>query len=317
MSTTLTATQAATIKAIVNLFETGFVLGDYGQVTVLGGDTGHLTFGRSQTTLGSGNLHALLDRYCSNPGARFGHLLRRVLPQADARDPALDTDTKLHNLLRASADDLVMRDLQDEFFDEVYFEPAAAAAERFGVGTPLGQAVVYDSFVHGSWRRIRDRVQGTPQDRGEEAWIEDYVATRRQWLATHPRADLRATVYRMDALARLIELGAWGLPLPLVVRGVEISTLTLTGSPPGVFDGPQPGTRDLAFLTTQTLLRGLDVRIVQLALSELGSNIRADGIFGRVSSLRVAEHQDALGLPASGVADRAMVLALAREIGLG
>ena len=62
MSTTVTATQAATIKAIVNFFETGHVLGDYGQVTVLAGDTGHLTFGRSQTTLGSGNLHKLLER---------------------------------------------------------------------------------------------------------------------------------------------------------------------------------------------------------------------------------------------------------------
>ena len=60
MPTTLTQTR--TIQAIVNLFETSQVRGDYGQVTVLAGDTGHLTFGRSQTTLGSGGLHDLIAR---------------------------------------------------------------------------------------------------------------------------------------------------------------------------------------------------------------------------------------------------------------
>ena len=202
MSTTVTATQAATIKAIVNLFETGHLLGDYGQVTVLAGDTGHLTFGRSQTTLGSGNLHKLLERYCHNPGARFRRLIMPVLPRTAARDTTLDGDARLHNVMRASADDEVMRDLQDEFFDEVYFIPATKAAERMGIGSPLGLAVVYDSFVHGSWVRIRDRVAGTLEALGERLWVDRYVTARRRWLASHPRADLRTTVYRMDALRR-------------------------------------------------------------------------------------------------------------------
>jgi chitosanase len=42
-------------QAIVNLFETSEVLGDYGNASVLPDDTGHLSSGRSQTTLGSGN----------------------------------------------------------------------------------------------------------------------------------------------------------------------------------------------------------------------------------------------------------------------
>ena len=217
----LTATQIRTIQAIVNLFETGHVLGDYGQVTVMAGDTGHLTFGRSQTTLGSGNLHRLLEQYCSNGGARFGRRLAVVLPRTAARDAVLDRDMKLHNVLRASADDPVMRDTQDEFFDEMYFRPAMKTADRNEIGEPLGRTVVYDSFVHGSWRRIRDRVEGTPQSRGERVWVKEYVVARRSWLAAHPRADLRATVYRMDALGRLIELGAWGLELPVVVRAAE------------------------------------------------------------------------------------------------
>jgi chitosanase len=310
----LTDTQARTIKAIVNLFETSHVLGDYGQVTVLAGDTGHLTFGRSQTTLGSGNLHRLLQEYCNNAGARFGQRLRVVLPRTEARDTVVDTDLKLHNVLRATADDPVMRDVQDEFFDETYFWPAMKAAERDGITQPLGKAVVYDSFVHGSWKRIRQRVDGTPASLGEHAWVEAYVEARRSWLETHLRADLRATVYRMDALKRLIGLGLWGLELPLVVRGSEISTATLSGVPPGSYDGPQPGTRELAFQSSSLLVRGLDVRLVQLALSERGADIRADGVFGRASGNCVADHQRAIGVPVTGVADRPLVLALAAAV---
>lgn len=311
----LTAIQGRTLEAIVNLFETGHVLGDYGQVTVLAGDTGHLTFGRSQTTLGSGNLHKLLQQYCDNAGARFGRRLAAFLPRVAARDNALDSDARLHNLLRATADDPVMRDVQDQFFTDVYFLPAMRTADRQGIGLPLGRAVVYDSFVHGSWAKIRDRVSGTPASRGEKAWVSDYVAARRNWLATHPRGDLRPTVYRMDAFLRLIELDAWGLELPLVVRDAEISQLTLSGTPPGAYAGPSPGTREISLASaTSPLLRGLDVRLVQLALSERGAAIRADGVFGRVSAERVADHQRSVGAPVTGVVDRAMALALAQEV---
>ena len=55
----MTATQRRTAEAIVNIFETSEVRGNYGSVTVIPEDTGHLTFGRSQTTLASGNLHDL------------------------------------------------------------------------------------------------------------------------------------------------------------------------------------------------------------------------------------------------------------------
>jgi chitosanase len=207
-----------------------------------------------------------------------------------------------------------MRDTQDEFFDRTYFQPAVRTADRDGITEPLGVAVVYDSFVHGSWARIRDRVEGTPESRGEREWIADYVDARREWLATHPRAALRATVYRMDAMRRLIELGAWGLELPLVVRGAEVSFSTLSGVPPGAFDGPQPGTRDIAFFTSSPLCRGLDVRLVQLALSERGADIRADGVFGRASATCVADLQQVEGLPVTGVVDRALVVRLAAEV---
>ena len=132
--------------------------------------------------------------------------------------------------------------------------------------------------------------------------------TRRAWLADSPRADLRATVYRMDALRRLIDLDQWGLALPLVVRGREISAAALAAAPPGCYDGPQPGARAIAL--QQPLARGLDVRLVQLGLSDCGMDIRADGVYGPGSSRTVKAFQVARGLPVTGVADIALISSL-------
>lgn len=305
--TPLPATQAMTAKAIVNVFENGTARGHYGTVTLLPGDTGRLTFGRAQATLGSGNLHLLVERYCGAVGARFGARLRAWLPALAARSPAADTETKLHNLLRASADDPVMRDVQDSFFDEVFWEPALRAAARLGIRSPLGVAVVYDSWVHGSWAPLRDRTiaAGGLRDVGEHEWVRRYLRIRREWLATHPNPLLRHTVYRMDAFRGLAEQEAWGLPLPLVVRGEEISLATLLGTPPGCYDGPQPGSRELS--VRSPLLRGLDVRLVQLALSDQGCDILADGIFGHATSRFVRAFQRTGEMPETGVADAPLV----------
>ncbi len=303
-----TASQKQTAQAIINIFETGSVRGDYGNVTVVPEDPGHLTFGRSQTTLASGNLSDLIQAYCDNPGARFGARMAPLLPRLLARDLTLDEDFKFHNVLRASADDPVMRDTQDAFFDRVYWDAAIRQANAIDISGPLCVTVVYDSVVHGSWRLIRDRVNqntGPVSAVGEETWCTAYVDARRAWLASHPNKLLRKTVYRMDALRRLIDQGQWGLPLPLVVREQEISTATLAALPPNSYDGPQPGTRLLA--AQAPLPRGLDVRLIQLALSDDDRDIKCDAVFGSASAKCVREYQAANGLPVTGVVDVALV----------
>lgn len=304
----LTGTQARTAKAIVNLFETGHVLGDYGQVTVLQDDPGRLTYGRSQTTLTSGKLEELLRQYAGNPGARFGLAISAWLPAIAAQGEELDTNSRLHNLLRACADDPVMRETQDRFFDVGFWQPAVRAASKLGIRSALGTAVVYDSMVHGSWAKLRgdaDQAFGSLDQIGEQDWIRGYVSTRRRWLATHSIAILRSTVYRMDAFQRLIDLNQWGLALPLVVRGAEISLTALNGTPPGCYDGPAPGSRALSM--QEPLLRGLDVRLLQLALSNLSADIKADGVFGAASARCVKEAQIARGMPVTGVADLGLI----------
>ena len=47
---------------------------------MLAGDPGHLTCGRSHTTLTSANLGLLVARYCQREGARFGERQRSWLP---------------------------------------------------------------------------------------------------------------------------------------------------------------------------------------------------------------------------------------------
>jgi chitosanase len=81
--------QKATAQAIVNVFETGRVLGNYGAVTVLKGDSGHLTYGRSQTTLGSGNLYTLLVSYCQQSSSSIAAQIQPALPRSFKRTSRL------------------------------------------------------------------------------------------------------------------------------------------------------------------------------------------------------------------------------------
>jgi chitosanase len=308
----LTNLQKAAAQAIVNVFETGSVRGDYGRVAVIKGDTGHLSYGRSQLTLGSGNLAKLLDGYCRAPGNRYGRHISPYLPRVSQPDLSLDGDAFLKNLLRACADDAVMRDVQDALFEDGYWAPAVRAAARRGLALPLSVAVVYDSFIQGSWGLISGRTTravGEPAAAGEKAWVKRYVSERLAWLENHSRSDLRATAYRMHAFQRLIEQDLWQLELPFVVRGTEVSSLTLAAAPRGCYDGPQPGTRAVSLQTP--ILAGLDVRLMQLGLAKLGYGVLADALFGRGSVIALKAYQTDQSIAATGAADPALVSSLA------
>ncbi len=231
----LSEIQKKTAQAIVNVFETGRVQGDYARVTLLAGDPGHLTYGRSQTTLAGGNLHLLIQAYCDAPKASCAPMLKCYLDRLAAIDLSLDYDQAFRAALKEAGGDPVMERTQDWYFDRAYWAPAARAAGVFGLSTALGAAIVYDSHVHGSWSTLRDRTSrahGSPTQAGEKPWIAAYVAERRNWLATHSNALLRRTVYRMDAFEALIKAGNWPLDIPLQVCGVSIDETSLSGPRP-------------------------------------------------------------------------------------
>ena len=285
----------------MNVFETGRVLGDYGAVSVLPGDTGHLSYGRSQVTLGSGSLYRMIQLYCNAPGAAFPQL-SSYLPGMQQRDFTLDTDMNLRALLKQAGQDPVMRTVQDQFFDANYWTPAAQSAANFGISSALGASVVYDSHVQGAWGAVRDLTNaqfGAPGVIGENAWVGHYVNVRRDWLANNPNAALHPTVYRMDCFLSLVQDSSWGLPLPIDVRGVTIDENTLVGV---------AAARMLSL--TVPPMTGADVRTVQQALRAAGADLTVDGVFGPQTQAAVRQFQQQHGLGADGIVDSATRTAL-------
>lgn len=306
----LTTLQKRTAQAIVNLFETGQPLGDYGNVTLLPGDPGHLTYGRSQTTLTSGNLFLLIRAYVAERDAAFGTLMSGYLDRLAEGDLTLDHDVAFRMLLRDAGDDPVMQTVQDAFFDRVYWLPAVRAAEALGITSPLGTTTVYDSHIHGSWGRMRDRTiarHGRPAEIGEEPWIQAYIAMRRAWLAEHPISLLQRTVYRMDALKDLIGERKWNLRLPIRVRGVEITRAILESAPP--VRPSASGATELLRLR-QPAMRGDAVRALQQALAGAGLDIEVDGVFGPATDAAIRTFQRDRGLIADGIVGAATLAAL-------
>ena len=124
----LTELHKKTAEAIVNIFETGRVRGRYGAVGVIKGDTGHLSYGRSQVSLGSGNLYLLLKAYCESPGAAMGSSFVPLLPRFRSKDVTLDFDHGVRTLLEQAGDDPVMQKAQDDYLDQNYWQTALKAA---------------------------------------------------------------------------------------------------------------------------------------------------------------------------------------------
>jgi chitosanase len=276
--------QKETAQAIVNIFETGRILGNYGAVTVLKGDNGHLTYGRSQTTLGSGNLYRLLLNYCQQSTTPFAARLQPLLPRFLQKDFTLDTDLAVKELLKqAASDDPMMRAAQDQFFNENYFAPALRAADAAGITQPLGQTVVYDSHIQGGWGVLKPQMPGLNDFGGETAWIAKYVDKRKAWLQSL-KPPLPGTVYRMDSFNTLIDAGKWNLALPLTVHGVTITAEALAGDVPAA--GAQPRTLRLV----SPYLRGDDVKQIQM---KLNPGATPDGVYGPFTEALVKKFQAA------------------------
>lgn len=264
-----------TALAIISVFETGQAKGDYGTIVCHPRDPGGLTFGKHQTTIHTGNLYFLIKEYCDTDGAKYVNELRPYLVELEkklaSRKLACSSGSQelkdIMRILRDSGSDPVMQAVQDEFFERAYWIPAMKTATDLGINTPLGQAVVYDSFIHGSWNRMRDRTNqnsGLISRIGEQAWIKAYIDTRRHWLANHSNYLLRNTVYRMDAFKQLIRDNNWNLTLPLTIRGQRIDQDLLASN---VSDQSQSGDFRLLKLTSPRM-SGKDVKQVQQALKD-------------------------------------------------
>lgn len=291
-----------TAQAIVNIFESGKAAGDYGAVTVLAGDSGHLTYGKAQTTLASGNLYLLIKAYVESAGALYASALKEYLPALKRCEASLDNDARLRWVLQEAGADPAMQDVQDGFFDRVFWKPSADAARALGIKTPLGLAVVYDSHIHGSWRYLKGRVEekaGKASTIGEKRWIAAYVGERKAWLASHDNRLLRRTIYRMEAFEELIAAGNWSLALPLTVRGVRIDADIIDYHPPVRVSAE--GAEERLLLLKSPPMTGEDVRALEEALKRHGYVINTDGVFDENLERIVKDFQQLERLTADGI----------------
>ena len=298
----LTDLQKKIAQAVVNIFETGSAHGQYGSVTLIARDSGHLTYGRSQTTLATGNLYLLIKAYCAAPGAQFAAALNPYLPRLAAPDLTLDTDMTFRGVLHGAGDDPVMCSVQDAFFDRTFWNPTVLGAAGIGVGSALGTNVVYDSHIQGAWAAMRARTDanhGPASQISEQAWISAYVNERKNWLANNPNSALHPTVYRMDAFLQLISGGKWDLPLPLTVRGVVITDELLSATAPLRVSAAAPSEATLQLQTPP--MQGDQVRALQQALTNAGVPVTLDGTFGTSTDAAVRQFQQQKGLTVDGV----------------
>jgi chitosanase len=224
----LTAKQKRILEQVLNVFETGSAKGDYSAIAKFhDGPHGmkQITYGRSQTTE-FGNLVELVEMYVNAKGT-FSDSLRPYLSQIG--HVSLVKDDNFQQLLKdAGEQDPLMRDCQDKFFDQRYFQPAMKWATEKGFKLPLSALVIYDSFIHsGSMPPyLMNRFPELKPAKGgdEKTWITQYVEVREDWLANHPNTILHNTVYRTDCFKREIARNNWDLSqLPIDAHDVDVN----------------------------------------------------------------------------------------------
>lgn len=223
----LNENQHRLIERVINTAETGKPDGDYAALSVYA-DGPHgirqITFGRSQTTE-YGNLRELVQRYVAAK-AIFSTQLAEFAD--DVGSVPLTENTVFKNLLRnAARQDPVMRQIQDQFFNEVYFDPAMRWADNHGFKLPLSAMIIYDSFIHsgGILWLLRQKFPEDPPSHGgdEKAWIRAYTEARHQWLKNHAKQIVGASAYRTEAYLHEIQRGNWDLSqLPVMMNGIAV-----------------------------------------------------------------------------------------------
>jgi chitosanase len=255
--------------AIVHIFETGKVLGDYSAVAVLDDGAG-ISYGINQFTHRSGSLYQVIEAYLDQKPSANVDMITRALPllrlTTGEAIRQCSINTALKSALTAAGSTSEMRRAQQQVMVERYLQPAIDACDGSNFVLPLSLAVIYDSINHGSYEHIRDRVS---IDRSEHpnaidfecAWISDYVTERDQWLASVPR--LASTRYRTRFFLNQIKLANWQLKLPVRANGVDITDAMFPNSAAAPVVQPTNSDASVATSADQTFSPSVSAEIGQ------------------------------------------------------
>jgi chitosanase len=228
----ITVAQKKKIIKVVNVFETGTIDGNYADISIYvdgpkgpdGKQIKQITYGRSQTTE-FGVLKILIDQYIANNG-QYANQFKSYASKI-GKQPSLHNDANFKKLLRdAGKLDPIMRNTQDSFFDQLYYQPALSWFTSMKFTLPLSMLVIYDSFIHSGTilAFLRERFPASvPKNGGDEkTWIKQYVAVRHTWLANHSNKILRNTVYRPICFENAIAQNNWDLAKPIIANGTTV-----------------------------------------------------------------------------------------------
>jgi hypothetical protein len=113
-------------------------------------DSGIVSYGRFQFTLGAGSLGTVCRRYCERSLTTTADEIRAAfLPRVLARDPGLRNDLRLRDLLIAAAEEDVMKTVQNEVATEGFWERMLNITARpRNIQLPLSLAMLFDIAIN-------------------------------------------------------------------------------------------------------------------------------------------------------------------------
>ena len=173
-----------------------------------------------------GNLKRFVEKYCNADG-KFKDKFQKYIPLIGKQ--SLVINKEFMTLLKESAADDVMKDCQEQAYEEYYITPALKWCEQNQFNLNLSKLVIADSFLQSGsiLKLLRNRfTEKTPKDGGsEKVWIEEYCKARRSWLSAASLQALRNSVYRVNMFLTRIEKNDWELNQSKYnANGVEIVT---------------------------------------------------------------------------------------------
>jgi chitosanase len=222
------------IIEVVSVFENGHKAGNYDAYVAYKDKKindnyfRQITYGRFQTTE-FGNLKKLIQMYMDANGALENNFIPYVdkigkiengIPQSFYEDNDFVNDLKL-----AGRTDPIMQEVQEIFFEKIYFQPALAWFKVHQFTQALSLLVIFDSYIHSGqiFDFLRNQFPAYPPNVGgnEQEWITQYVATRHAWLANYKTQETRASKYRTQTLKNLIASNNWDLSQAFQTQGVN------------------------------------------------------------------------------------------------
>jgi hypothetical protein len=249
---------------ITGIFEGGKP--DYCALADNPGDAGKLSYGKHQASETSGNLKDMLQRYSNSTGpapdpalkTQMDDQLKHFSANGESYQGTAAQRTALKQLLKKACKDPAMQKTQDDFFNEMFLDPAVARASKFGVSSPLGKAMYYDMEIQGgglvdgfskhALKKWSDENGVNPPATGcapndpngpdEKTFLYLVNAERRKTMENSSNALYKSTTWRPDNLDQLLDQDNLDLSKNFTLLGQPVNGLPQQASPPVSGDAP-------------------------------------------------------------------------------